>query len=119
MIINKILILASLTWLCLIRAGCHKEEAKGTLEVLYSTYRNAMIEECTHEGNTVYKCSMNAYDAGSAIYDEAGNLIADCNYAWGKPDAMCNQLSGCKVVYCVKDNIWGRPPVNVYGLKKH
>lgn len=35
----------------------------------------------------------------------------------GIPDTICAQLSGCKIIYCVENNIWGEPAVDVYGLQ--
>lgn len=96
--------------------GCHKDVPNyKTLKELAKTA--GMISECQLNGETVYDVSLNAYDAGSTIYNAEGAVLGTCNYAWGIPDSICAQLSGCKIIYCVEDNIWGEPAVDVYGLK--
>lgn len=89
-----------------------------TLEKLYKAYENGAISECKYNGQTVYSAALNVYDAGSRIYDKEGNAIGSCNYAWGNVDSICSQLMDCEVIYRVKDNIWGQPPVDKYGLGK-
>ena len=96
--------------------GCHKDVPNyKTLKELAKTA--GMISECQLNGETVYDVSLNAYDAGSTIYNTDGEVLGTCNYAWGTPDSICAQLSGCKIIYCVEDNIWGEPAVDVYGLE--
>jgi hypothetical protein len=97
-------------------AGCQKDSHRYVLRQLYKKYKNGEISECRWHGQLVYSGGINAYDAGSAIYDEHGNEIGRCNYAWGSVDSICYQLENCETVYRVKDNIWGKPPVNKYKL---
>ena len=100
----------------LVFMGCHKDVPNyKTLKELAKTA--GMISECQLNGETVYDVSLNAYDAGSVIYNTDGEVLGTCNYAWGIPDPICAQMSGCKIIYCVEDNIWGEPAVDVYGLK--
>ena len=100
----------------LILTSCHKDVPNyKTLKELAKTA--GMISECQLNGETVYDVSLNAYDAGSVIYNSDGEVLGTCNYAWGIPDTICAQLSGCKIIYCVENNIWGEPAVDVYGLK--
>jgi hypothetical protein len=104
------LLLAALT-------ACHKDADNWhTLKDLYDSYKDGKISECMYNGNKVYSCAINAYDAGSVIYNEDGDQIAICNYAWGGVDAMCDDLTNCEVIYCCEDNIWGEQQVDKYGL---
>lgn len=98
--------------------SCKKNNQKdATLNELYKLYKDGKIEECKYNGKTVFSGSINAFDAGSTIYDLKGDIIGNCNYAWGGVDAICNQLNSCQTVYCIKDNIWGQPAKNKYHLK--
>lgn len=100
--------------------SCKKEktENRKTLKKLYKTYKDGEINECKHNGHTVYIAGLNAYDAGGTVYDNDGNQIGSCNYAWGKVDSICGQLVDCETIYRVKNNIWGQPAVNKYRLGK-
>lgn len=102
-------------------SGCKKNdfENKKTLKKLYKTYKNGKISECKHNGQTVYSAGLNAYDAGSEVYDKDGKQIGTCNFAWGQPDSICGQLTDCETIYRVKNNIWGQPAVDKYGLRKY
>lgn len=105
--------------LLVLGATCTKEndmENNRTLKQLYEWYRNGQISRCKYNGETVYRAGLNAYDAGSVIYDKEGKKIGTCRYAWGEPDAICGQLTECETIYRVKDNIWGEPPIDKYGL---
>ena len=113
--VTLILVLVSITFFSI---SCKKRNQKiETLKELYKIYSNGKIDECDYNGKTVFSAGMNFYDAGSTVYDLDGNIIGSCNAAWGGVDAICNQLSGCKTVYCVKDNIWGKAAVNNFNLK--
>ena len=94
--------------------SCKKDKLDNqkTLKELYKTYENGEISKCHKNGKTVYVGRLNAYDAGSSVYDMDGNQIGSCNYAWGKVDPICHELQDCEVIYRVKDNIWGQPEVD-------
>lgn len=100
--------------------SCNKNdfENKQTVKKLYKTYKNGEISKCKHNGKTVYSAGLNAYDAGEVVYDKDGDQIGACNFAWGNVDSICGQLTDCEVIYRVKDNIWGKPAVDKYGLGK-
>ena len=100
--------------------GCEKENSDNwqTLKQLHKTFKNGEIDECIYNGQTVYCAGLNAYDAGSSVYDKDGNVIGSCNYAWARVDSICQQLKECEVVYRVDNNIWGLPAVDKYGLAK-
>ncbi len=99
--------------------SCNKNNFanKKTLQKLYKTYKNGEISECKLKGQTVYSAGLNAYDAGGAVYDKDGNLIGNCNFAWGQVDSICMQVTDCQTIYRVKNNISGKPAVDKYGLK--
>lgn len=119
--IKKFISLALLLVLCFATIiGCKKDKAENlqTISELYTIYKNGQISECTYKGDLVYSACLNAYDAGSSIYDKNGNIIGTCNYAWSTPDSICTQLQNYVVIYRVDNNIWGKPPVNKYELGK-
>ncbi|HQI40691.1 MAG: hypothetical protein B6D44_11210 [Ignavibacteriales bacterium UTCHB2] len=118
--IKHLFILTLTTMLTLGMTSCKKDdfENASTLKKLYKTYKNGSIDECKYNGQTVYCAELNAYDAGSIVYDKDGKQIGTCNYAWGQVDAICEQLTDCETVYRVKDNIWGQSEVDKYGLGK-
>ena len=111
-------IIITLLFIFVAMSSCSKDnlDQEDALKQLYKTYKNGHISECMYNGQKVYSAGINAYDAGSAIYDKDGNQIADCNFAWGIPDEMCKKLEGCEEIYCIKDNIWGHPPIDKYNL---
>ena len=99
-------------------SSCKKNdfENKQTIKKLYKTYKNGQISECKHNGETVYSAGLNAADAGGVVFDKDGKQIGTCNFGWGQPDSICGQLTDCEIIYRVKNNIWGQPPVDKYGL---
>ena len=118
--INKLILLTTTVILSIGVFSCDKNnfENKETLKELYKVYKNGEISECKYNGETVFCAGINAYDAGSVIYNKKGNAIGSCNYAWGSVDPICGQLADCKVIYRVKNSIWGGPAVDKYGLGK-
>lgn len=99
-------------------SSCGKDESinRATLNKIYKLYENGEIIECTHNGNIVYWASANVYDGGGSIYDYDGNSVGICNFAWGPVESICDEVDNCKVIYRVKDNIWGLPAANMYYL---
>ncbi|MFN8278216.1 MAG: hypothetical protein U0T84_12095 [Chitinophagales bacterium] len=118
--IKYLFVFTFITILTIGLTSCKKDDLanESTLRELYKIYKNGSIDECKHNGQTVYCAGLNAYDAGSVVYDKDGKQIGTCNFAWGRPDAICGQLTDCETVYRVKDNIWGQPAVDKYGLGK-
>jgi hypothetical protein len=80
-------------------------------EKLYNQYKSGEIEMCMWKGNTVYRCSRNAPDAGSEVFDHQGNKIGKCYYSTRQVDPVCEEATECKVIYRVAKNIWGKPEV--------
>jgi len=82
------------------------------LRGLYTVYKNGKLSKCQHNGKTIYVGELNAYDAGSSVYDKDGSQIGSCKYALGRIDPICHELKDCEVIYRVEDNIWGQPAVD-------
>ena len=116
MTIRKLFFLTMTVILSIVVCNCDKNNE--TLKELYIVYENGEIEECKYKGKTVYCAGQNTYDAGAVVYDKDGKTIGSCSYAWGNVDAICDKLTDCKVIYRVKNNIWGEPAVDKYGLEK-
>lgn len=102
---------------CMENAAINPKE-KSIIESLLNKYKDGSIESCQYNNQIVYTAQLNAYDAGSVIFNVEGKQIADCNYAWGKVDKICEKISSCEAVYTVKDNIWGKPSIDKYNLIK-
>ena len=115
---SRILLLVLLSGSLLFATSCKKEkiENHNTLDEMYKIYKDGEIYECQYNGELVYSAGLNAFDAGSVVYDRDGNEIGVCNYAWGQPDEICEELEDCETVYRVENNIWGQPAVDKYGL---
>jgi hypothetical protein len=98
--------------------SCEKRETpyKETLQLLYSTYKDGEIDECKLNNEVVFCAAFNGYDAAGHIYDNSGNIIGECDYAWGPIDSICHQMTNCEVIYRCKNHISGEPPVNIYNL---
>ncbi|MFM7643182.1 MAG: hypothetical protein ACKO5N_00155 [Sphingomonadales bacterium] len=47
---------------------------------------------------------------------KTAGMISECKLNGETVYEICAQLSGCKTIYCVENNIWGEPAVDVYGL---
>ena len=117
---GKLMTLFALLTILVSTNSCEKEHPDNwqTLRQLHKTFKNGEIDECIYNGQIVFCAGLNAYDAGSSVFDKDGNIIGRCNYAWTKVDSICRQLKECEVVYRVKNNIWGLPAVDKYGLGK-
>jgi hypothetical protein len=86
-------------------------DPKAVREKLYNQYKNGEIEQCMYQEKTVYRCSRNAPDAGSEVYDHQGNQMGKCYYSTRQVDPVCKEATDCKVIYRVAKNIWGKPEV--------
>lgn len=98
-------------------AGCDeksKSEDPG-LRKLYEEYKFGQIEKCRYGTRTVYHAGINAFDAGTQVYDSAGRSIGTCNYMSRLVDSICTKLSECEVIYRCQGHISGEPPVNNLG----
>lgn len=84
---------------------------------LHAQYQNGEIDKCMWKDKATYRCSRNAPDAGSEVYDHQGNRIGRCYYSTRQVDALCEELMDCKTIYRVAKNIWGKPEVPWAGGK--
>jgi hypothetical protein len=80
-------------------------------QTLVTQYERGEIEQCTYQGATVYRCSRNAPDAGSEVFDAKGTRIGRCYYSTNTVDPVCKEATDCKVIYRIAKNIWGKPEV--------
>ncbi len=87
--------------------------AEEVVQKLYVEYKAGQIERCTYQGETIYKCSRNAPDGGSEIFDASGDKMGGCYYNTGALHAACEGSTDCKVIYRVAKNIWGKPGVEL------
>jgi hypothetical protein len=78
---------------------------------LLAQYERGEIEQCMYLGATVYRCSRNAPDAGSEVFDAKGTRIGRCYYSTNIVDPVCKEATDCKVIYRIAKNIWGKPEV--------
>ncbi len=78
---------------------------------LITQYERGEIEQCLYKGATVYRCSRNAPDAGSEVFDAKGDRIGRCYFSTNTVDPVCREATDCKVIYRVAKNIWGKPEV--------
>ncbi len=114
---RKLLVILCLT--LAIVSSCKKvndSDKAPALKKLYGIFKEGTIDECQYNGQTVFVGGLNVYDAGSVIYDKSGNKIAECNYAYGDVNDICNKLRNCSVVYRCHNYISGNPFVDKYGL---
>ena len=104
----------------LLSAACSKKQTKSgnALQKLYNQYQNGQIDECSLNGKKVYSAGLNAYDAGTEIYDEAGVKLGVCYYASRQVDDICKELSNCETIYRCEKHITGQPAVDKYNLAK-
>ena len=117
-LIPRMIGLIFITSMILFSMSCKKESCQhmATLQKLYPLYKDGFIEQCTYQNEIVFCAELNAYDAPLMIYNQEGNPIGTCNYAWGIVDSICNQLENCETIYRVRNNIWGQPAIDRYGL---
>ncbi len=113
---KKILFLAIITVITIVSCKKDNVDNRSTLKKMYREYKNGEIDECKYNGEVVYTACLNAYDAGTIVYDEDGNKIGTCNYAWGPVESICAQLQDYEVIYRCKNHISGQPPVDKYKL---
>ena len=78
---------------------------------LVTDYLRGEIEQCSYKGAMVYRCSRNAPDAGTEVFDNKGIRIGRCYYNTGAVDAICKETIDCKCIYRMAGNIWGKPEV--------
>ena len=104
--------------LAFVAGSCEKDHFQhlAGLKSVYKTYHKGEIKECRLDGELVFSAALNQYDAAEAIFDQEGNKIADCNYAWGSVDPICDQLTDCEVIYRAEAHISGEPSVDKYDL---
>jgi hypothetical protein len=88
------------------------------LSEIYLKFKGGEIEECLLEMDTVYKASINAYDAPTEMYNSFGTFIGTCNYAYNLVDSICEQTQSCRVIYRGVNHISGQPAVDIYGLEE-
>ena len=86
------------------------------LDRLYLKYQHGEIASCQYDNQTVYHCTLNAYDTGSVIYDLSGKVLGHCSYLETLSDSICDQIEDCRVIYRTTDAITGQPPVDEYHL---
>ncbi len=101
--------------------GCRDKQNsdKEVIKKLYEEYSFGQIEACTFNNQKVYHAGINAFDAGSKVYDEKGNTIATCNFATRMVDEACEKLEDCETIYRCENHISGNPPVDKYNLTKN
>lgn len=88
------------------------------IKKLYETFQHGKIVACKFKGERVYYAHLSCRDCSTIIFNKNGKHIGTCNYSWIKRiDSICNQITDCKVIYRVENNIWGDSPVDKYGLK--
>jgi hypothetical protein len=108
--------LISLLLLVAVFTGCRRDDQYELLRSMIQENRSSEISECTYQGQTYYKQTSNYYDSITYVYNTNGDLVAECNYAWGDVDDLCDLIYSCKVVYRCDNHISGEPAVNVYDL---
>jgi hypothetical protein len=115
----KYLILFLVTSL-LYLGGCRKDEPlqHEVLRKLYEQNSSGEISECWLNNQKVYCLSQLVFDGGTIVYNESGNKIGTCNYAWGPIDSICKNLDSCEVIYRPKNNMFNWPFIDKYGLSK-
>jgi|APDOM4702015191_1054821.scaffolds.fasta_scaffold34105_3 hypothetical protein len=86
------------------------------LKKLYTTYKDGEISIGKYNNEVVYVAGINAFDAGSVIYDKNGDKIGECNFAWGSVSPICGKITDQEVVYRCKNHITGMPPADRFGL---
>ena len=94
-----------------------QQTMEATAEKLVKLYRNGEVNECLYKSKKVFHCALNAYDAGSEIFNIQGDKIADCYYNNNDEiPRMCEEIEGCNTLYRTAKNIWRRPGVTWVGM---
>ncbi|HNY44294.1 MAG TPA: hypothetical protein PKH15_06355 [Bacteroidales bacterium] len=74
--IKHLLILFLTTMLIVCLTSCEEDfENASTLKKLYKTYKNGSIDECKYNDQTVYRATLNVYDANVVIHDKSENKL--------------------------------------------
>ena len=68
-----------------------------SIKKLYRTFKNGEISQCKFNGEKFFVAGLNAFDAGTYIYNKDGNKVASCNHAWGIVNSICGKLQECEV----------------------
>lgn len=104
--------------LLLLATSCKKEVSQKSivLKELYFQFKDGEIIQAKYKGETVYLTGLNLYDAGTSLYDQNGNIIGGCNYAYSLLDPICYELTDVKDIYRCKNHITGKPAVDRYKL---
>ena len=105
-------------FLLLLFSSCEKDVAQKStvLRELYFQFKNGEIVQAEYKGEIVYVTSLNLFDADTSIYDQHGNIIGGCNYAYSLLDPICHELSEIKEIYRCKKHVTGKPAVDFYRL---
>lgn len=101
-------------------SGCRKDDPlqHEVVRKLHAQNPRGEISECWVNNQKVYCLGQLVYDGGTTVYDELGNKIGTCNYAWGPVDSICRNLDSCEVIYRPKNNMFNWPFIDKYGLSR-
>jgi hypothetical protein len=104
--------------LCIHAIQCKKDHnTPAVVKNLHTQCPGCEIQICSYNKDMIYGLSLNAMDAGTQYYNGKGEMIIDCNAAWGPADPLCEQIHSCRVIYRPKDFMGlGLPVVDKYSL---